>query len=155
VISLSLSTNSQGRNLLCSTSDPGGYWWPPTYSTGSKNSLWVPNFHGCYEALNDVFCGFGAQVTAKSTYLCQSKIGSLDYTFPMLYRVPQIDIVCKRYTPGKLTHQLPLSGPANLLDFHLLGLRFWILLMIKRPLEPHCNNHILSNVSIHHISSQR
>jgi hypothetical protein len=47
------------------------------------------------------------------------------------------------------------SGPANLLDFHLPGLGFWILLMLKRPLEPHCNNHILVNESIHHISSQR
>jgi hypothetical protein len=30
-----------------------------------------------------------------------------------------------------------------------------LLLMLKRPLEPHCNNHLLANVSSHHISSQR
>jgi hypothetical protein len=61
----------------------------------------------------------------------------------------------KSYAPGKLTYQLPPSGPVNLLDFHLPGLGFWILLMLKRPLEPHCNNHILVNASSHHISSQR
>jgi hypothetical protein len=33
----------------------------------------VPNFRGRFEALNDVFWGFGAQVTAKGTYLGQSK----------------------------------------------------------------------------------
>jgi hypothetical protein len=35
------------------------------------------------------------------------------------------------------------------------GLGFWILLMLKRPLEPHCNNHLLANASSRHISSQR
>ena len=32
------------------TTDPGGYWWPPTYSTGSKTviSVWqfFHNFSG-------------------------------------------------------------------------------------------------------------
>jgi hypothetical protein len=28
----------------------------------------VQNFRGCFEALNDVFWGFGAPMTAKSTY---------------------------------------------------------------------------------------
>jgi hypothetical protein len=63
--------------------------------------------------------------------------------------------VCKSYAPGKLTYQLPPSGPTNLLAFHLSGLGFWILLMLKRPLEPHCNNHLLANVSSRHISSHR
>jgi hypothetical protein len=27
--------------------------------------------------------------------------------------------------------------------------------MLKRPLEPHCNNHLLANASSRHISSQR
>jgi hypothetical protein len=50
--------------------------WPPTYSTGLKNietlfppwqffdsffKLLVPNFWGRFEALNDIFWGFGAQ----------------------------------------------------------------------------------------------
>jgi hypothetical protein len=50
----------------------------------------------------------------------------LVYTFPMVYRVPQMEIVCKRYALGKLTYQLPPSGPTNLLVFHLLGLGFWM-----------------------------
>jgi hypothetical protein len=47
------------------------------------------------------------------------------------------------------------SGPTNLLAFHLPGLGFWILLMLKRPLEPHCNDHLLTDASSRHISSQR
>jgi hypothetical protein len=59
----------------------------------------------------------------------------------------------QKLCPGKLTYQLPPSGPANLLDFHLPGLGFWILIMLKMPLEPHCNNHLLANESSRHISS--
>jgi hypothetical protein len=66
-----------------------------------------------------------------------------------------MEIVCKSYAPGKLTYQLPPLGPTNLLDFHLPGLGFWILLMLKGPLELHCNDHPLANASSHHISSQR
>jgi hypothetical protein len=51
--------------------------------------------------------------------------------------------------------KLPKIGSTKLLAFCLLGLWFWILFMLKRPLEPHCNNHILVNVSSGHISSQR
>jgi hypothetical protein len=64
-------------------------------------------------------------------------------------------IVCKIYTLGKLTYQLPPLGPANLLVFHLSGLGLWILFMLKRPLEPHCKHHILTNEHRHHICSQR
>jgi hypothetical protein len=35
-------------------------------------------------------------------------------------------IICKSYALGKLTYQLPPSGPTNLLAFHLLGLGFWM-----------------------------
>jgi hypothetical protein len=45
------------------------------------------------------------------------------------------------------------TGPANLLDFRLPWLGFWILLMLKRSLQPHSNNHILANESSRHISS--
>jgi uncharacterized membrane protein YccF (DUF307 family) len=34
----------------------------------------VPNFRGCFEALNNVFWGFGAQVLGKDSNLDQSKI---------------------------------------------------------------------------------
>jgi hypothetical protein len=36
-------------------------------------------------------------------------------------------------------------GARKPFGFHLLGLVFWILLMLERPLEPHCNNHLLAN----------
>jgi hypothetical protein len=58
-----------GLDLACKLGlqlhDPGGYRWPPIYSTGSKNSFppWqflfssfrVPNFEGRFEALNIIF----------------------------------------------------------------------------------------------------
>jgi hypothetical protein len=113
----------------------------------------VPNFWGRFEALNDVFWGFRVQGTIKVIGLEQSKIVLLGYTFPTVYRAPQMEIVCKSYAPGKLTYQLSPSGSANLLDFHLSGLGFWILLMLKRPLEPHCNDHLLTDASSCHISS--
>jgi hypothetical protein len=31
-------------------------------------------------------------------------------TFPMSYRVPQMDIVCQSYAPGKLIHQTTQNG---------------------------------------------
>jgi hypothetical protein len=34
----------------------------------------VPNFWGCFEALNDVFWGFGTQLSTKGTYLGHSKV---------------------------------------------------------------------------------
>jgi hypothetical protein len=61
----------------------------------------------------------------------------------------------KKLCPGEVDVSTTPIGPANLLDFHLPGLGFWILLMLKRPLEPHCNNHLLENASSRHISSQR
>jgi hypothetical protein len=36
--------------------------------------FWVPNFRGRFEALNDVFWGFGAQVTIEGNALGQLKI---------------------------------------------------------------------------------
>ena len=109
----------------------------------------VPNFWGRFEALNDVFWGFRAQTNVFKHFILKNKIVLLGYTFPTMYRAPQMKIICKSYAPKKLTYQLPPSGPANLLDFLLL------LLMLKRTLEPHCNNHLLANASSCHISSQR
>jgi hypothetical protein len=62
---------------------------------------------------------------------------------PTVYQEPQTKIICKSYTPGKLTYQLPPLGPANFFSFHLSGLGFWILLILKIPLEPHCNDIVL------------
>jgi hypothetical protein len=69
-------------------------------------------------------------------------------------RAPNRDRM-QKLCPREVDVQLPPSGPANLLAFHLSGLGFWILLMLKIPLEPHCNNHLLANASSRHISSQR
>ena len=60
--------------LYGSPDDPGGYWWPPTYSTWTPTivsfsfpislivaqftifgSFWVLNFRSRFEALNDIF----------------------------------------------------------------------------------------------------
>jgi hypothetical protein len=76
----------------------------------------------------------------------------LDEAFPSRYRAPQMKIVCQNYTPGKLIHQTTKIGSTSLLDFHLSGLGFWILFMLKIHLEPHCN-HLLVNVNSHHIAS--
>jgi hypothetical protein len=46
-------------------------------------------------------------------------------------------------------------GSIKLLAFNLLGLGFWILFTLKNPLDHHCNNKLLLNECIHHISSQR
>ena len=115
----------------------------------------VPNFLGRFEALNYVFWGFGVQEIVNGTFFGHSKIVLLIYTFPAVYRSPKKEITCKSYTLEKLTYQLPPSGHANLLAFHLPGLGFWIFLILKRPLEPLCNNNILVNEHSHHISSQR
>jgi hypothetical protein len=101
------------------------------------------------------FLGFGAQANFHDTYLGQLKKVLLGYTFAMMYRVPQTEIICKSYAPENLTYQLPPSRPTNLLAFHLPGLGFWILIKLKRPLESHCDNHLLANSSSLHISSQR
>jgi hypothetical protein len=65
----------------------------------------------------------------------------------------QTEIICKSYAPRKLTYQLPPSGPPNLLDFHLPGLGFFILFMLKMSLEPHSNDHLPANERSRHISS--
>ena len=44
------------------------------FHLGSFSTVFrVPNFQGCFEALNDVFWGFGAQVISRGTNLGQSK----------------------------------------------------------------------------------
>jgi hypothetical protein len=113
-----------------------------------------PNFRGCFEALNDIFWENREQHGTMFD-VSHTKFLFLGYIFVTRYHAPQTKIVCQSYTLGKLTYQLPPSGPANLLAFHLPGLGFWIFLMLKRPLEPHFNYHPLVNASSHHISYQR
>ena len=45
-------------------------------------------------------------------------------TFTMVSWATQMDIVCKSYTPKKLTYQLTTLGWTKLLEFHI---RSWFL----------------------------
>jgi hypothetical protein len=96
----------------------------------------------------------GSNMDHRSMFLNQ-KLYSSDRYFQRAIEFPKRRSYAKCYALGKLTYQLPPLGPTNLLDFHLPGLGFWILLMLKIPLEPHCNNHLLTDASSCHISSQR
>jgi hypothetical protein len=78
------------------------HWLEKQFSTLAVFS--ITNFWGRFEALNDVFGGFRARVIAKRTNLEQSKIILLGYTFPMGYRAPKTEIVCKSYDPGNLMY---------------------------------------------------
>ena len=143
--------------------DLGGYRWPPTYSnwlkTISGNLLflvvfWFLNFFGHFESLNDIFSGSITSMIDKG-FNWTPKMNLLNNTFPTSYCVPQTEIICQSYTPKKLIHQTTQNESTKLLAFHIPGLGFWIFFMLKMTLEPHCNNHILVNEHIHHISSQR
>ena len=75
------------------------------FHLGSFSAVFrVPNFRGCFEALNDIFWGFGALVTVVGTYLDQSKTVILGYTFTMSYHAPKIEIICKSYELEKLMY---------------------------------------------------
>jgi hypothetical protein len=96
--------------------DPIGHQWMPTCSTGStcifhfgSFSIFfqVPNLWGHFEALNDFFFMWKHLIDA-----CWHVLGSLEcvlfwYTFLTRYQAPQMKIICKSYTLGKLTYQLP------------------------------------------------
>jgi hypothetical protein len=47
------------------------------------------------------------------------------------------------------------SFGVRVLDFHLPGLGFFILFMLKMSLEPHSNDHLPTNERSRHISSHR
>jgi hypothetical protein len=60
------------------------------FHLGSFSTVFlVPNFRSHFEALNDVFWGFGAQVTTYDTSLGQLKIVLLGYKLPTVYRALQ------------------------------------------------------------------
>ena len=62
-----------------------------------------------------------AQSVAKgSSHVCFT-IVILSESFQMVSQVTQMEIICKIYTPMKLTYQLTTSRPTKLLVFHLLG----------------------------------
>jgi hypothetical protein len=138
----------------------------PPFLTSSKNisgnfsnllflaGFRVLNFQNRFNALNGVFWKNGEQRGTKID-VSQTKVVFLEWIFLTVYRAPKTKIVCKSYDSGKLTYQVPPSGPTNLLAFHLPVLGFWIFLTLKRLLEPHCNNYLLVSASSCHISSHR
>ena len=82
----------------------------------------------------------------------------------MGYHMPKTEVVCKRYSRKKLRYQITptyLQGPHDFWCFTFQGqvfgcLGFWhSRVMLKMPLEPHCNNSSQTDVRSSHISSQR
>ena len=61
---------------------------------------------------------------SKGTVQAFLTIDLLGDTFPMVSRVTQRDIICKSYTPKKLTYKLTTSMFIELFMFHFLG---WFL----------------------------
>jgi hypothetical protein len=47
----------------------------------------------------------------------------LNDTFPMSYRVPQTEVVCQSYTPGKLMHQTTQNEVNKTVGFSYLGVK--------------------------------
>jgi hypothetical protein len=47
----------------------------------------------------------------------------LDDTFPTSYSVPETEIVCQTYTPGKLIHQTTQNGVHKIVGFSSSGAR--------------------------------
>ena len=128
--------------------DIGGH---PPFPTSSKqfsgnfgNLLFFVafNFRDHFEGLNEVFSGSSFSMIVEGSDWAP-KMNLLDDTFPMSYRAPQTEIVCQSYTSRSWYTKLPKTRSTKLLAFHLPGLGFWILFMIKISLVPHCNNHLL------------
>jgi hypothetical protein len=145
--------------------DIGGH---PPFPTGSKqfsgnfgNLLFlavfrVLNFQSRFEALNDVFWA--------------SNLNKYEFVLDLIFIVsscsPRIDLSndvssapnedrMQKLHPQEVDVSTTPIGARKPFGFSSSGLGFWILLMLKRPLEPHCNNHLLANASSRHISSQR
>ena len=67
-------------------------------------------FQGHFEALNDVFLASQQPMQyPKALAWTYSTIVFFVKTFPMVSQVTQMKIICKIYTPGKLTYQLTTS----------------------------------------------
>lgn len=154
---------SMGRKcfLLLNSNDPGGCWWPPSYST------WIPttvsfiflvsvfvaqfiifgnfqvlNFQSSFEALNDVFLENWGQ-RGYFIVVGHSKFVFLIYLFLRRYCVCQTEIVCQNYKPKKLMYQFTQTCPQFSISF--LRVRFLdvygflLFLNHKQTFEPHCN----------------
>jgi len=124
--------------------DIGGH---PPIPTGSKqffgNLLFlavfrVPNFRGHFGGLNNVCSWSGTSMILKGSHWAP-KINPLVETFPTSYHAPQIKTICQSYAPRKLIHETTQNGVHTNVGFSFSGLGFWILFMLKRNLESHCN----------------
>jgi hypothetical protein len=51
--------------------------------------------------------------------------------------MPQTEIVCQSYAPGKLIHQTTQNGVHKTIGFSSSGVRVLDFIYDKRPLEPH------------------
>ena len=112
--------------------DPGGYWWPPTYSTWTPTivsfnflvslivaqftvfgSFRVLNFRSRFEALNNVFSASNGRANMSpfwTQYLLFMDV-FLEEIFLMMYHVRQMEVVCQSYDPEKLMYQVTQWGP--------------------------------------------
>jgi hypothetical protein len=79
----------------------------------------------------------------------------LDDTFPMSYPVPQTEIICQSYAPGKLIHQTTQNGVHKTVGFSSSGVKVFYFLYDKKSFEASFQNILLVNASSRHISSQR
>ena len=121
-------TSNNGRGIITARhNDPGGYWWPPTYSTWTPTivsfiflvflivaqftifgSFRVLNFQSRFEALNDIFSTSNGQ---EKTSLFQTQYLSfmdvvLEQIFLTMYHACQTEVVCQSYDPAKLIYQV-------------------------------------------------
>jgi hypothetical protein len=117
--------------------------------------FWVSNIWGNFLGPKRCFLGIWGQRDYLRNYFgtIENRSSQLDLSNGVS-NTPNEDRM-QKIRPWEVDVSTTPIGPANLLAFHLPGLGFCILLMLKRNLEPHCNNHLLANVSICHISSQR
>ena len=98
-----------------SMSDPGGYWWPPTYSSWNPTtvslsfpvslivsqftifgSFWVLSFRSRFEALNNVFSTSNGQANMspfRIEYLVVMDV-FLKQIFLKIYHAHQTEVVC-------------------------------------------------------------
>ena len=118
--------------MFWASNDPGGYWWPPNYSSWTPTifsfsfsvslilaeftifgSFRVLNFRSCFEVLNDVFSASNGE---ENISLFQNQYSLfmdvfLEQIFLTMYHARQMKVVCQSYDPEKLMYQVTQWGP--------------------------------------------
>jgi hypothetical protein len=56
----------------------------------------------------------------------------LEYTFPMRYGAPQMNIVCQSYVPENLIHQTTQNRVHKTVGFSSFGVRVWDFIFVKK-----------------------